>query len=129
MMRRGHVCLAKISVCIAVLFGLVIGHRTIRAESVLVSQWKLDEGTGTTTTDAVTSGSATLQNGATWTTGKSGAAVNMDGSNDYISLPRVDVTGSAITLSAWVKNSSFATGVEQRFVSKASDSSEDRTFW
>ena len=130
MMRRGHVCLARIFVCFAVLFGFVIGQPTSRSESVLVSQWKLDEGTGTTTNDAVAGGgTGTLQNGARWTTGKSSAAVNMDGADDYISLPRLDVTGSAITLSAWVKNSSFATGVEQRFVSKASDSSGDRTYW
>ena len=129
MMRRGHVCLAKTSLCFAVLFGLVIGQRTIQSASVLVSQWKLDEGTGTTTSDAVAGGTATLQSGATWTTGKSSAAVNMDGVDDYISLPRLDVTGSAITLSAWLKNSSFPTGVEQRFVSKASDSSQDRTYW
>ena len=129
MMRRGHVCLAKTSVCFAVLFGFVIGQRTIRSESVLASHWELDEGAGTTTNDAVAGGTGTLQDDATWTTGKSGAAVNMDGAGDYISLPRIDVTGSAITLSAWVKNSSFATGVEQRFVSKAYDSSEERTYW
>jgi hypothetical protein len=123
------VCLAKTSVCFAVLFGLIIGEQPIRSESVLVSQWKLDEGTGMTTSDAVAGGTGTLQNGATWTTGKSSTAVNMDGADDYISLPRIDVTGSAITLSAWVKNSSFPTGVEQRFVSKAYDSSQDRTYW
>jgi concanavalin A-like lectin/glucanase superfamily protein/Big-like domain-containing protein len=128
-MRRGHVCLARISVCLVVFFGFVIGQRTIRSESVLASHWQLDEGTGTTTNDAVAGGTGTLQDDATWTTGKSGAAVNMDGAGDYISLPRIDVTGSAITLSAWVKNSSFATEVEQRFVSKAYDSSEERTSW
>ena len=53
----------------------------------------------------------------------------MDGIDDYISLPPIDVTGSAMTLSAWVKNSSFATGVEQWFISKAVDSTEDRTYW
>ena len=42
---------------------------------------------------------------------------------------RIDVTGSAITLSAWVKNSSFPTGVDQRFISKAVDSTEGRTYW
>ena len=128
MMRRGHVCLAKISVCLVVLC-FVRARETVLSESVLVSQWKLDEGTGTTTVDAVTNSSGTLQNGATWTTGKNGAAVNMDGNDDYISLPRLDVTGSALTLTAWVKNSSFATGVEQRFISKANDSTEDRTYW
>lgn len=129
LMRRGDVCLAKIVVCLVIVLSFVIARETVRSESVLVSRWMLDEGTGTTTNDAVTGGSGTLQNGATWTTGKSSAAVNMDGRDDYISLPRLDVTGSAITLSAWVRNSSFPTGVEQRFVSKAADSSESRTYW
>ena len=48
-------CLAKTSVCFAVLFGFVIGQRTIRSESVLASHWELDEGTGTTTKDLVKS--------------------------------------------------------------------------
>ena len=59
----------------------------------------------------------------------SGAAVNLDGVDDYIDLPRLDLTGSTITLSAWVRNSSFATGISQRFVSKAADSTEDGTYW
>jgi hypothetical protein len=129
MMSRGHVCLAKISVCLAVFLSFVTARETVRAQTVLVSHWKLDEGTGTTTSDAVASRSGTLQNGATWTTGKSGAAVNLDGTDDYVSLSRLDVTGSAMTLAAWVKNTSFATGVEQRFISKANGSTEDRTYW
>ena len=74
------------------------------------------------------SGTGTLQSGADWTTGRNGAAVSMDGIDDYISLPPVDVTGSAMTLSAWVKNSSFATGVKQWFISKAVDSPEDHMY-
>ena len=35
----------------------------------------------------------------------SGAAVNLDGVDDYIDLPRLDLTGSTMTLSAWVRNS------------------------
>ena len=129
MKRRGHARLARMAVCIAVVFSVAGYRETVHSESVLVGHWELDEGTGTTTTDSVGSGTGTLQSGAAWTTGRNGAAVSMDGIDDYISLPPVDVTGSAMTLSAWVKNSSFATGVEQWFISKAVDSTEDRTYW
>lgn len=129
MMGRGHVRLARIAVCLGVVVGFVGVQSTLRSESVLVSQWNLDEGTGTTTIDSTGSRTGALQNGATWTTGQSGAAVNMDGADDYVSLSRLDVTGSAITLSTWVKNSSFASGIDQRFISKANDATEDRTFW
>jgi hypothetical protein len=53
----------------------------------------------------------------------------MDGIDDHISIPWVNTSGSAITLSAWVKNSSFASGVDQSFISKAVDLTEDSGFW
>jgi len=55
--------------------------------------------------------------------------VALDGYDDYIALPNFDVPGSSITLAAWVMNSSFPGGVEQRFISKADDSIERRSFW
>ena len=125
---RGHVRLARIAVCLGVVFGLLGTQQTVRSASVLISHWKLDEGTGTTTTDSAASSSGTLRNGATWTAGRSGTAVNMDGVNDYISLPSLEVTGSAITLAAWVKNSSFP-NVWQRFIAKAIDATEQQSYW
>ena len=127
-MRRGR-CLARIAVCLGAALSGLSTQQDVQSQAALVSQWKLDEGTGSTTRDAAADRGGTLQNGATWTTGKSGPAVNMDGANDYISLPPIDVTGSAITLSAWVKNASFPTGVEQRFISKANDSTAAGTYW
>jgi len=96
---------------------------------VLVSYWKLNEGTGTKTVDSVVNRSGTLGNGAKWTTGQSGYAVTMDGVDDFIALPSIQITTSAITLAGWVKSSSFPTGVAQRFISKAVDSTEQRTCW
>jgi hypothetical protein len=55
--------------------------------------------------------------------------VALDGYDDYIALPNFDVAGSSITLAVWVMNSSFPDGVEQRFISKADDSIERRSFW
>ena len=84
---------------------------------VPISRWMFDEGTGVLAADAHGSRQGTLTNGATWTTGRSGRAVALDGVNDYVALPAFDVTGSAVTLAAWVRATSVAT-TDQRFVSK-----------
>jgi hypothetical protein len=49
--------------------------------------------------------------------------VLLDGSNDYVALPTFDVTGSALTVAAWVHVSSFATG-DQRLLSKTTGTTE-----
>lgn len=129
MMRRGRVGLAKIVVCLGAVVSLIGAEKALQSESVLVSQWDLDEGTGTTTTDSTGNETGTLQNGAAWTTGHSGAAVNLDGVDDYISVTNFAVGGPALSLTAWVKNSSLASGIDQRFISKADDATEDATYW
>ena len=129
MMRRGHVCLAKIAGCLGVVICLVGAHEVLHSESVLVSQWDLDEGTGPITTDSTGNEIGTLQNGATWTAGHTGAAVSLDGVDDYISVSNLGVGGPALSLTAWVKNSSLVSGIDQRFISKADDATEDSTYW
>jgi hypothetical protein len=65
---------------------------------------KFNEGTGTTLAD--TSGnnnSGTLQNGASWTTGKQGYAVLLDGTDDYVSLPAGFLSDLGdFTIATWV---------------------------
>jgi hypothetical protein len=112
MMRRGHVCLAKIAGCLGVVICLVGAHEVLHSESVLVSQWDLDEGTGPITTDSTGNEIGTLQNGATWTAGHTGAAVSLDGVDDYISVSNLGVGGPALSLTAWVKNSSLVSGID-----------------
>ena len=54
-------------------------------ERGLAGYWKLDDGSGTSATDASTNGNTgTLTNGPTWTTGQIGGAVSFDGTDDYI---------------------------------------------
>jgi hypothetical protein len=53
----------------------------------------------------------------------------MDGINDYILLPNFDVSGTAITITAWVRFSSLPGDVDQRFISKATDTSEQGHYW
>ena len=75
----------------------------------LVGHWKADENTGTTAADSTGNGSTgTLTSGAGWTTGQSGAAVNLDGVNDYVQVGAHSklVLTSAASFSAWI----YATG-------------------
>ena len=67
--------------------------------------YKFDETSGTTAADSSGNGkNATLVNGPTWVAGKSGNAVNLDGSNDYVSMPSGIVsTLNDFTIAAWVK--------------------------
>lgn len=85
--------------------------------AVPISRWRFDEGSGTSAADSNGSRTGTLTNGATWTPGRFANAVLLDGTNDYVAVPPFDVTGSALTIAAWVRTSSFGTG-EQRFISK-----------
>ena len=64
-----------------------------------------DENAGTLAADSTGRGwTGTLVNGAGWTAGHSGAAVDLDGANDHVALPAglVEDLG-AFTLSAWVR--------------------------
>jgi hypothetical protein len=82
-----------------------------------VGYWNFDEKYGTSAND--TSGNnvaETLTNGPTWVTGKSGSAINFDGSNDYLTAanPSIDDFGTgAMTVEAWVKTSGNAGAIQE----------------
>src|SRR5205814_2093421 len=69
------------------------------------SQLNFDATSGTTATDSTGHGwTGTLVNGPTWTTGKTGNAVNLaSASSQYVSLPNGVVSDlSDFTISTWV---------------------------
>jgi len=72
---------------------------------VIFAQYKFDETSGTVAHDFTPNGwNGTLVNGPTWVAGKYGNAVNLDGSNDYVSLPTgIMSTLDRCTVAAWVK--------------------------
>jgi hypothetical protein len=72
-----------------------------QSSSGLVSLWKFDEGIGTIANDWVDGNNGAI-NGGTWTTGKSGGALSLDG-NDYVQIPGLLGQPKNITLSAWVQ--------------------------
>ncbi len=81
----------------------------------LAAYWKLDENTGTSTTDGSTNGAAgTLTNGPTWTTGQVGSAVDFDGTDDYITTPDADalelsLERSRFTIAGWFNRDTATT--------------------
>jgi hypothetical protein len=93
-----------------------IYNRALTAEEVRylynnngpIAHWKLDENAGTTAYDSAGSNDGTLTNmeAADWVVGKFGSAVDLDGSDEYVTI--ADSTGSvldassAITLSSWI---------------------------
>ena len=94
-----------------------------------LSHWKFDTDSGTSAVDSTGGRTGTLTNGAGWTAGHSGNGVLLDGVNDYVAVPTFDVTGSSLTIAAWIRNTGFPTGVTQRFLSKASGTTEASTYW
>jgi hypothetical protein len=71
----------------------------------LVGQWKFDENSGTTASDSSGNGNTgTLTSGAGWGVGQNGAAVNLDGLDDYVQVGAQSslVMTSAVSLSAWI---------------------------
>jgi len=73
--------------------------------AVIFARYKFDETSGTVASDFTGNGwNGTLVNGPTWVAGKYGNAVNLDGSNDYVSLPTgIMSTLDRCTVCAWVK--------------------------
>jgi hypothetical protein len=74
------------------------------ASPILLGHWKFDEASGATAADSENGKTGTLVNGPVWTSGRLGYAVDLDGVNDYVSLPPGVVAGlTDFTISAWVK--------------------------
>jgi len=76
--------------------------REIHTEPGLVAYWKLDDGVGNIATDATGNYDGTL-NGASWTDGIIGGALQFDGSNDYVNCGTGPTpTTEDLTLAWWM---------------------------
>jgi len=106
------------------------GGSTFRDYDISVPQsnsvaayWKLDEGSGTSVSDASGNGNTgTLINGPKWTTGKLGDALSFSGGSDLV---KVSGAGSlanlyrkGLTVSAWIKPVTAGGGGRGRVVDK-----------
>ena len=93
---------------IATLYKSGVGKLRAPNNLNLAAYWSMNEGVSTQAGDFSGNGNTgTLANGPTWTAGKLGQAVNLDGSNDYIDLgsnTSLNVASSqAFSVSGWVK--------------------------
>ena len=70
----------------------------------LVGYWTFNEGSGTTAADSSGNNlTATLSNGVTWATGKVGGAISANGSNQYVTIPAINLSStSAASVAMWV---------------------------
>jgi len=106
----------KLIYLISIVF--VLGFAAGIANAELVGYWKLDEGSGNVAYDLSDyTNDGTVNGGPEWVVGKIGAALEFDGSDDYIDCGN-DTSlniNDKITIAAWVKTTSTAHGY---FVSK-----------
>ncbi len=79
--------------------------RTPTPQTGPIVWYQFNETSGTTAADSSGNGkTGTLVNGPTWVTGQSGNAVNLDGSNDHVSMPAGVVNGlTDFSITTWVK--------------------------
>ncbi len=70
----------------------------------LIAAWHFDENTGTTAGDAI-GGHNGVISGATWVNGIRGSALQFDGTNNQVQIPKAgfNPTGNSISFSFWFK--------------------------
>jgi hypothetical protein len=85
---------------------------TVLSAGSLAGWWTFNQGSGTTAPDSSSNGNtATLAGGMTWVTGQNGEAVSANGTNQYVSIPSVNLgSTSAITWTAWANRTYLSSG-------------------
>ena len=125
-------------VSFVLVLGLVL---TSIAKADLAAWWKLDEGSGTTASDASGNGNnGTLNGDPQWVAGKLGGALEFDGYSDganhttdpgninWVSVDPFDVVGPGITLAAWIRPEGFDIS-DARIVTKQKTWSSSDIWW
>ncbi|MCX5644973.1 MAG: discoidin domain-containing protein [Phycisphaerae bacterium] len=82
-----------------------VGSALAAADPTLVGWWWFNEGAGTVAADSSSyKNNGTLTNGATWALGKFGKAVQLDGVDDYVTVPHNPIlcVTTGVTVMAWV---------------------------
>ncbi|MCP4258900.1 MAG: LamG domain-containing protein [Planctomycetes bacterium] len=73
------------------------------ADPSLVGWWRFEEGSGTTAYDSSGNGlDGNLVGGATWTQGRIGGGLELDGTSGYVSVPDFELTTDSITFVIWL---------------------------
>ena len=125
-------------VSFVLVLGLVL---TSIAKADLAGWWKLDEGSGTTASDASGNGNnGTLNGDPQWVAGKLGGALEFNGYSDganhttdpgninWVSVDPFDVVGPGITLAAWIRPEGFDIS-DARIITKQKTWSSSDIWW
>lgn len=94
-----------------------------------IAHWKFDERFGLAAMDASESGHHGTVSGASWTNGLKDNALAFDGIDDHVDVGTWDVTGTGITICAWIRLDSAYTGGDSRILSKATGINEQDHYW
>jgi len=96
-----------------------------------LAHWRFDSGFGDTLVDDGASRRDGRIVGASWAGGVSGFALHFDGQNERVEVGTFDVSGSALTIAAWVFVDRFdhLPLQDARFVSKARSTWDQDHFW
>ena len=94
-----------------------------------VAHWRFDERFGTTAYDDSGSGHHATIAGATRVAGTKNRALDFDGSDDQVDAGTWEVTGTSLTLCAWVRIESPYADNDARILSKATGSAEQDHVW
>jgi len=84
-----------------ILGGVSRGAFDAKKDPALVGYWSFDEGKGTTAADSSPyHRNGALQGGATWTPGRFGSGIQLNGTNSYVSISGFQLTTDKITMAA-----------------------------
>jgi len=101
-------------VSFVLVLGFILTSTANAGDPSLVGWWRFDEGSGSVATDSSGNGLDGTIEGATWTAGQSGSALEFDGTDDAVRIPEF-ATGEAQTITAWIKIDSVSSGQKQMF--------------
>ncbi len=115
-------------------YNRVISDQEIAELYGLIGHYKLDETSGTVAAD-----SSGLSNDGTYTgspmLGVEGAypgdvetAADFDGTNDHVNLGNLDVSGSGLTIAAWINADNYS-GSASRILAKANGAGLSNNYW
>lgn len=86
-----------------------------------VAHWTFDDGSGTVTVDAAGNSNGTVF-GAVWVAGVAGSALDFNGTTSHVVIDNtLDITGTQITLAAWIQPRDGGTANGSRVISKRTD--------
>jgi len=110
----------------AAVMSLCLTAGAVQADAPLVSDWRLDEASGTTTVDAVTGATGTLSGAAAFGPGKSGSGLVFGGGT--ASAPLAVDTSNSFTVSVWVNLDSNCAERKCKFAAVSADGERSSRF-